>query len=244
MKRKDGGKTRRNLSKTGIALVGVLVVSIAVMVGILYLGMPRPKTKAELRDSELYEDMRSGKSFCFIGDSITRGTVADLTPWYNDLEPDIKGETSQFAVGGWTSEDPLEHLKDIPDSDIYVVALGINDVLVRDYQADEYLANLMTLVEDLRSDCPDAKFYFVTPWPFRDLPEKYGIRRDEFSDALKVWCSDNGFICIDPYPYIAPVIQGEGGYKYLFNEFHPNAEYGVSLFGEGVLKAEHARRVG
>ena len=41
---------------------------------------------SELNHS-LLEDMESGKSFCFVGDSITRGSVTDDIPWYEAIHP-------------------------------------------------------------------------------------------------------------------------------------------------------------
>ena len=51
----------------------------------------------------LLEDMESGMSFCFVGDSITRGSVTDDIPWYEPMKPFITGEIMNFSEGGWTS---------------------------------------------------------------------------------------------------------------------------------------------
>lgn len=203
---------------------------------------------SELKDSEFYEDMSSGKTFCFLGDSITCGTETGGITWFDPLVPYIKGDVINYSYGGWTSKDLAGNLEPIPAADIYVVAVGINDVLRAEELPDEfttekYIANLEVLTDRLRESSPDSKIYFITPWIFFDRSDECNRLREEFSEALMNWCNGEDRICIDPYPFTLAVTEADGREPYMYNYFHPNAERGVGLFSYSVLAADHQRRL-
>ena len=200
----------------------------------------------ELRDSELFEDMRSGRSFCFIGDSITYGSVTDGIGWYEPMRPYIKGDIFEFAAGGWTTRSLIGEMEDIPVAEIYVIAIGINDVKFVEYgiTEEEYISNLQALSEHLLSVSPGAKMYFISPWVLWDHPEEIISRRTEFCEALSSWCDGVQRIYEDPYPVILSVLEKEGADRYMYNDFHPNSPDGVGLFSYSVLQADHMRREG
>ena len=94
----------KRLSKTAIILSVVLVLLVSALLFIvfypkiehyrvlhknyeLYGGMTD-----ELKDSTFYEDLQSGKSVCFLGDSITFGATTNGVPWYQPMVPYIKGK--------------------------------------------------------------------------------------------------------------------------------------------------------
>ena len=111
--------------KTGKTTVFLSIVLILLIVCILILSLGLPAydfyylthvkqpvyggMTRELKDCELYEDFRSGKSFCFLGDSITIGTVTGGIPWYQPLAPYIKGSISNLSYPGWTAYNLLDH---------------------------------------------------------------------------------------------------------------------------------------
>lgn len=232
-------------------LLSCILLLLTVLLYLIYIFSPLPcfsygVLTNELKDSELYGDMQSGKSFCFVGDSITCGSEAYGTPWYRHLEKHITGDVSNFSHGGWTSKVLVRYEDNIPEADIYVIAIGINDVLFFDksysaHDAEEYILALEELTDYLEQRSPGAKFYYITPWPAFDRPEEVNTRFDEYIDALKGWCSDNGKICIDPRPYIIEVVEAEGQERYMFNTFHPNKRRGVGLYAYAVMQAEHQR---
>ena len=84
---------------------------------------------SDLKDSELFDDMQSGRSFCFLGDSITNGTMSDGIPWYHHLEKYIKGDVLNLSHSGWTSDNLVAEKENIPEADLYVIAIGVNDVV-------------------------------------------------------------------------------------------------------------------
>ena len=188
--------------------------------------------------------MQSGKSFCFLGDSITCGAAIKGIHWYQPLIPYIKGNISELSHSGWTVENLIDESNNIPGADIYVIAIGINDILhPNDEDAAHTPTEFTTGIEQL-TDCiskrfPNSKIYLISPWPFINRDIYFVNRGDEFRSALEEWCADKNYCYINPEPVILEVIAKEGSEKYMYNDFHPNAPKGVGLFCYAVLKDAH-----
>ena len=200
----------------------------------------------ELKDSELYEDMQSGKSFCFLGDSITAGSVTEGIPWYRPLTPYISGTVSNFSRGGWTVSNLIDKADNIPEADIYVIAIGINDILFPEAEASaqtalEFALRCKELGELLTDASPGSKIYYILPWSFIDSDQSFVERGDRFRSALTQTCIAKGYGYINPDPVIQSVIEDEGSSKYMFNDFHPNAPGGIGLYCYAVLTDAHNR---
>ena len=198
----------------------------------------------ELKDSELYEDMQSGKSFCFLGDSITAGSVTEGIPWYRPLTPYISGTVSNFSRGGWTVSNLIDKADNIPEADIYVIAIGINDILFPEDEdsaqtALEFASKCKELGELLTNRSPGSKIYFILPWSFID--SDFVERGSRFRSALAQTCIAKGYRYINPDPVIQSVIEDEGASKYMYNDFHPNAPDGIGLYCYAVLMDAHDR---
>ena len=245
-----------NNRKTAIALSVVLVLLIMVFLGIIFYPnindymIRRQNNKiyggmtAELKDSNLYKDLQSGKSVCFLGDSITSGYHTDEVPWYQALTPHIKGEVYNFSRSGWTINNLIDNSGKIPAADIYIIAIGINDILFYEesyasHTSDEFAQNAGKLTSLIRDISSGAKIYYVSPWTFCNLKQSYFDRGDEYRNALASYCESSGCIYINADPVITSVLESEGYEKYMFNQFHPNAPYGIGLFSYAVLKAAH-----
>jgi len=201
----------------------------------------------ELQDSGLYEDMQSGKSFCFIGDSITAGSMIWGVTWYDPLKPYIEGEIMNFSHSGWTTGDLTARKDEIPAADIYVIAIGVNDVLYPDDEmsassGEEYASCLEELSDALISTSPGARIYYIAPWILIDLPREITDRRDEYSRALEEWCTGDDRIFIDPVPVIRSVLDKEDVTEYMNDTVHPNMRRGVGLYSYAVLLGDHQRR--
>ena len=191
----------------------------------------------ELKNSELFEDMQSGKSICFIGDSITYGFNKGGIPWYEPLVPYIRGEILALSYGGWKTSD-------------LIVAIGVNDVIHFDINsedaigdAEEYRERLEQFSSIVLGISPDAKFYFVAPWPFFYENDTFENRTSLYCETLEEWCDESGYIYIDPNPFILPIVEEDGLSKYSDDGLHPNAPDGVALYSYAVLIAEHDRRM-
>jgi len=201
--------------------------------------------KNELKDGELFKDLQSGRSICFLGDSITDGTETDGVGWYQPLAPYIKGDVSRLACGGWMVHHLMEEADRIPVAEIYVVAIGVNDVVFpwgayASQTPEEYTERLEKLSGMLRSKSPNAKIYFIAPWTFTGQYEQYEERGDQFRAALAKWCERSGFVCIDPHPYVSSVLKEKGESVFMLNDLHPNAPQGIGLYSYAVLKADHS----
>ena len=191
----------------------------------------------ELKDSEFYEDMQSGKSFC----SATEGI-----PWYRPLTPYISGTVSNFSRGGWTVSNLIDKADNIPEADIYVIAIGINDILFPEDEdsaqtALEFASKCKELGELLTNRSPGSKIYFILPWSFIDSDSSFVERGSRFRSALAQTCIAKGYRYINPDPVIQSVIEDEGASKYMYNDFHPNAPAGIGLYCYAVLMDAHDR---
>lgn len=251
----ESGKTKN--SKTPVVLSVILAVLVigALAVYVIYPAVRKYQVNNrsypvyggmtnELKDSELFSDMQSGKSFCFLGDSITYGSLTEGIHWYQPLIPYIKGNISDLSYGGWTLKSLIDEGDNIPVTDIYVIAIGINDILFPNdddsaYTSQNYINGCSQLADIIISRSPGAKIYFIAPWSFIDLDISFVKRGDEFRNALEEWCADSDYIYINPDPVIQSVIAEEGSDKYMCNDFHPNAPDGVGLFSYAVLKEAH-----
>jgi lysophospholipase L1-like esterase len=201
--------------------------------------------KSELRDGELFKDLQSGRSICFLGDSITDGTETDGIGWYQPLVPYTKGDISRLACGGWMVHHLINEADNIPGADIYVVGIGVNDVVFpwgtyASQTPEEYTDRLEKLSAIIRSKSPNAKIYFIAPWTFTGQYKQYEERGDQFRAALAKWCERSGVVCIDPHPYISSVLKEKGESVFMRNDLHPNSPQGIGLYSYAVLKADHS----
>lgn len=202
----------------------------------------------ELKDSELFEDLQSGKTICFMGDSITAGSCTNGIHWYHPLIPYIVGNHSELSHGGWTVADLISQEQSIPTADVYVVAIGVNDILCvsadPSRNEDEFISRISTLTQLITDSSPNARIYYISPWPLY-VEDAVRTRRDVFCNALRDWCDTSGCIYIDSDPYIVPVIDENEPERFIMGDgIHPTAPDGVGLYSYGVLMAEHCRRSG
>ena len=109
---------------------------------------------------------------------------------------------------------------------------------------EEYVANLQKLREAVREKNPAAKFIFIAPWTSTDgdlvsrLPFAEKIKlHEEYSTALKNFCAANGEIFVDANPYIDARLKVFPNKNFLTDFIHPNAENGVKLYAEAVLRS-------
>jgi hypothetical protein len=165
------------------------------------------------------------------------------------LLPYITGKTTRLSHGGWTTKDLLISSDRIPESDVYVIAIGVNDVAYiynDDWcagTADDYIGRINQLSWKIIAKSPEARLYFITPWVLVDTSEEKTERRLLFSQALMNWCDESGYICIDPAPVMIPVMNEKGPYTFLLKDgVHPNGSDGVGLYSYAVLKAAHDMR--
>jgi len=209
----------------------------------------------EMTGSQLYKLINRSTSACFVGDSITAGTVNGGYGWYEPMMeafPNIA--VSREAWGSATTRTLLSNSTAISAhcSDVYVIAIGTNDVRYRDEKtcamdADSYTANINLLVEEIKAANPGAQFVFINPWlaldndPYTAVPNE---ERDEllaeYGQALKKYCNMNSYVYIDPNPAIFTVLTNKITSDYLVDHIHPNAGQGIILYSRAVLEYRDA----
>ena len=135
----------------------------------------------------------------------------------------------------------------IPAAELYVIAIGTNDVRYRDESLcamtpDQYTDRLDALKNKLLSASPGADFVFIAPWystdgdPFCTLPfaEKTALN-EAYSAALGTYCKENGLKYINANDLIREKLSASPERDYLLDHIHPNPGRGVRMYTEAVL---------
>lgn len=204
----------------------------------------------EMEGSGFLDSIGNAGSVCFIGDSITYGTKNGGVPWYEPLEGVIEGTIGSVSYGSWTTLDVINNLHNLQPADVYVVAIGTNDVRYNNAEvgaatAEDYITNIETIEQAARDLNPDCTIWFIAPWISFDgdqvspLPiEEVTARRIEYSEDLEQFCEEHGDNYIDPNPYIENAVTHAPQTDYLLDWIHPNVRQGVALYCEAVIMSD------
>ncbi len=125
-----------------------------------------------MRGSRIYRLLQDAETVCFVGDSLTEGTMNGGVPWYEPMRPWIRGKIFNISQGGVTAKSLTAYsLPSIVNMEaaLFIVATGANDILFRDplfcaMTAADYIHNLKKLRDAVCTRRPDAKFVFIAPW--------------------------------------------------------------------------------
>ena len=115
-----------------VALVLFLFVMLPHLVPNSAPKVPALEISDDLKDNALLHELTSVSSVCFVGDSVTYGAGNGGFPWYDPLLPYITAKVENVSLGGWTTLYLLAASETIPSCELYVIAIGTNDVLVND----------------------------------------------------------------------------------------------------------------
>ena len=204
----------------------------------------------EMRNSTLAKAIANASSVCFLGDSLTEGTKNGGVAWYEPLEEHFSDtEFQNFSKGGCTVSYLRQNIEKIPHADLYVVAVGTNDVRYRDEKycamsAKDFAEEIDKLRIGLVQKNPDAKFVFIAPWYSTDgdkvsklsYEEKYKLN-NEYAEVLRDYCEENFVGYIDANKYLRTILTRYPQKNYLTDYIHPNGKEGVILYSRAVLKA-------
>lgn len=210
--------------------------------------------KPEYHGSMLLKTLNHIKKVCFVGDSITDGMKNGGYGWYEPLMtlyPQV--EVDYFALGGMTSTYFVSHKEEIAhkNAELYVIALGCNDIRYRNpnicaMNATLYIKNIEELCQSILEINPCAKFVFISPWESHN-PDKYcyipveekNRLYQDYSTALETYAKAKGALYINPNPYIWKTLYDANGKKDMFwiDHIHPNADEGIRLFSEACILA-------
>jgi fucose 4-O-acetylase-like acetyltransferase/poly-gamma-glutamate capsule biosynthesis protein CapA/YwtB (metallophosphatase superfamily)/lysophospholipase L1-like esterase len=204
----------------------------------------------EMKKSEIYKLINESKTICFVGDSITAGSRNGGYGWYEPLMAVFEGKTVYRAA--WdsaTTKTLLENSDKISakNADIYVIAIGTNDVRYRDKKtcamdSETYVKNINTLIEKITTLNKNAKFVLISPWlalnndPYSKLEiEKRDAMLKEYGERLEIYSEKNGYLFIDANEAIYNEMQNSSTEKYMVDHIHPNANEGIKLYSKKVL---------
>ncbi len=205
----------------------------------------RPMSIEGLRSNPFIEALRSSKSACFLGDSITEGTENGGIPWYEPLMsnfPNVK--VTNVSKGGITSKELLEMLeaRNI-EADVAVVAIGCNDIRYRSragcLTSAEYVKTMDAIISVLKKKT--KKVFVVSPWPstrfdpYCKLAEQRKLELyDEYVKALSDRCSSEGVSFSNPYPAIREYFELNLNSPMLVDHIHPSAK-GTEMYSRMFL---------
>ena len=207
------------------------------------------------KQSILHTQLKNNKTVCFIGDSITAGSENGGYPWYGplvDAYPHI--QVNSMAAGGGTSKSMLQlsQTKLMP-SDLYIIALGTNDIRYRDAQkaaitVTDYIENLNMLVSKARELSSTAQFIFIAPWcsiPEDPVPPISQSEKEKlmkiYSDALQQFCRSKNHLYLNPNPILNFLIKHpQLRAHYMKDHIHPTFPHGCYLYSAAVMEAASA----
>ncbi|MBE6846412.1 MAG: hypothetical protein E7508_12115 [Ruminococcus sp.] len=202
----------------------------------------------EIKRSCLFKAMSNADSICFIGDSVTEGTKNGGCPWYEPMLEHLDGkQITNHSKGGCTVSYIIDTIGEIPSSDLYVIAIGTNDVRYRDEEvcamtAEAFSERINELRTKLLEKNSSAEFAFIAPWYSTDgdsvsvLPFDAKLSlNEEYTASLEKFCNENNIIFINANPYIAEKLSHSPADKYLLDHIHPNSGTGVIMYSEAVL---------
>ena len=211
------------------------------------------KSAHDYADKKLYQLIDSVDSVTFIGDSITEGTKNDWHPWYEPMMADFEGKTVRnVSKGGYTVKKLMDEFgEDIiaSNTDLYVVAIGCNDVRYRNKKtcamtAEDYVASMEQMVSLIHQSNPDAQIVFLPPWMTLDNDQVSNLDHeaknsltDEFGAALEAYAAENGYYYVDPNNYLRNFFANAGRKLYTSDGIHPNDGWGLELYSMAVLES-------
>ena len=206
------------------------------------------------RQSPIYQACIHSAHVCFVGDSITEGTLNMGYGWYEPLASVLPEHTriSDFSKGSMTSTYFLNHSNAIADmqADLYVMAYGTNDIRYRDPQVcamtpQQYISIVSSTVDKIKKKNRAARFAFIAPWCSYiydkncQLPDD---RKEElltlYTAALKQWCEQEGHMFSNPNFILKDKFElyHRSANPFWVDDIHPNGTTGTSLYASSVLE--------
>ncbi len=210
---------------------------------------------SELRNTPLYQLLEQSSHVCFVGDSITEGTLNGGFGWHESLCSSLKDtQISTFAKGSKTSKYISTHKEKIAAfaADTYVIAIGTNDIRYRNpsvcaMSPEDYISELKSVTDEIHRINHEARIVFISPWIGDEYdpncappkPEREKLY-EQFDEALNRFCQEKGYMHINPNIMLKENLQYLHKSTWLVDHIHPNAVCGIELYARLVLLASKA----
>lgn len=216
-----------------------------------YLSKPSPMLEVvdDIKNGVFYTELKKHSKVCFIGDSITAGSMNGGYGWYEPLLSYTDAEVYRIAHGGATTKSIMQDISKVQsNTTLFVIALGTNDIRYRErsmcaMNENEYIENITTLVSHIKGINSNASFIFIAPWVSRENDtgsrvnhiDKLGLIQS-YSSKLKTYASDNNYGYIDINSSISATLDRYIESNYMLDAIHPNSSAGIKLYAELVMK--------
>lgn len=202
----------------------------------------------DLKKKKLYQELLHSKSVCFIGDSITAGSINGGHGWYEPLTANFDINVKKASYGSYTSKLLLKNKQnEIKNctSDLNIIAIGANDIRYRNENSamtsDEYINNIDKIIKLINNKkiILIAPFYSmsydkVTNLSLKEKNELY----EEYTKALENYSKKNNYLFINPNPILEKTLNNSNTSYYLIDYIHPN-HTGLYLYSEAILEASN-----
>lgn len=206
----------------------------------------------ERRKSRILDEFERANSICFVGDSITEGTMNGGYGWYEPIMANYpEKNVSRFAKGSMTSKYFATQSDSIAKigAELYVLSFGCNDIRYRDPQLcamtdTEYIEQIRILVEAIRKANPKSRMICVAPWisASHDKNCKCSLVEKEklyhaYTKALAAYCQNEGIVFVDPNPIVEGILRKAEGMGVMVDYIHPGAAIGVHLYSKACMES-------
>ena len=193
--------------------------------------------------STAYNLIENSNTICFIGDSITKGSVNHHHPWYEPLMSNFDKEVINISEGSFTSTNILEDYSDKiinSNCDLSIINIGTNDIRYSKFDSFAYLANIKKMI----SLNKNSKYILLSPWETysedkiigEDVLEKKDLYGKYNSLLISLAETSDSIYYINTNRYIKSHVYYEGERHYLLDGVHPNKEEGIKLYSYSMLR--------
>ena len=202
----------------------------------------------DLKKKKLYQELLHSKSVCFIGDSITAGSINGGHGWYEPLTANFDINVKKASYGSYTSKllltNKQNEIKNCT-SDLNIIAIGANDIRYRNENSaitsDEYINNIDEIIKLINNKkiILIAPFYSMSYDKVTNLSlnEKNKLY-EEYTKALENYSKKNNYLFINPNPILEKTLNNSNTSYYLIDYIHPN-HTGLYLYSEAILEASN-----
>lgn len=199
------------------------------------------------KETTVYKMIEKSSKICFIGDSITEGTMNDYHPWYETLMINFDDKSIEnISKGSYTSDNILESFsKRIKNSncDLNIINIGTNDIRYSMTNSEKYISNIKKIIKNMQDS---SNIILLSPWETYSNDKIIGsnitMKKNlygEYNKKLIELAENNDNIqYINTNRYIKSYIYKYGENEFLLDGVHPNDKMGIDLYSFSVIRGD------